>query len=107
MAEMIAVVGETGSGKTTSVRNLNHEETFIISITGKKPGIPKVNSKYKPFNSKELTGNFYVSNDIEKILLVLKIINSKMPHIKVVIIDDFQYLMSFEAMDRAKEKSWN
>lgn len=106
MAEMIAVVGESGSGKTTSVRNLNHEETFIISITGKKPGIPKVNSKYKQFNAQDFSGNFYVSNNIDKILTILKVINSKMPYIKNVIIDDYQYLMSFEAMERAKEKSY-
>jgi hypothetical protein len=30
-----------------------------------------------------------------------------MPHIKNVIIDDSQYLMSFEAMDRAQEKSYD
>jgi len=36
MAEMICICGESGSGKTTSIRNLNPEETFIITTTGKK-----------------------------------------------------------------------
>ena len=30
-----------------------------------------------------------------------------MPHITNVIIDDYQYVMGFEAMDRAKEKSYD
>ena len=33
-AETIAIVGESGAGKSTSLRNLNPEETFIISATG-------------------------------------------------------------------------
>jgi len=33
-AETIAIVGESGTGKSTSLRNLNPEETFIISTTG-------------------------------------------------------------------------
>lgn len=37
---MICICGESGSGKTTSIRNLNPEETFIITTTGKRPGIP-------------------------------------------------------------------
>lgn len=36
---MICICGESGSGKTTSIRNLNPEETFIITTTGKRPGI--------------------------------------------------------------------
>ena len=30
-----------------------------------------------------------------------------MPDITTVVIDDFQYIMGFEAMDRAKEKSYD
>ena len=29
MSEMVAIVGNSGTGKTTSLRNLNPEETFI------------------------------------------------------------------------------
>ena len=36
MAEMICICGESGSGKTTSIRNLNPEETFIITTTAKR-----------------------------------------------------------------------
>jgi len=37
---------------------------------------------------------------------ILQYINSKRTEIKNVIIDDSQYIMSFEAMDRAKEKGF-
>lgn len=109
MAELIAVVGESGSGKTTSIRNLNPEETFIISTTGKRPGIKGATKKYPSFSTTngELKGNFYSTANVDNIAKVLQIIDKKMPQIKVVIIDDYQYVMGFEAMDRAKEKSYD
>lgn len=90
MAELLAIVGESGSGKTTSVRNLNPEETFVISTTGKRPGIPGVKKKYVNFAvvDKKPTGNFYTASDSDSISKMLRVINSSMKHIKVVIIDD-------------------
>ena len=109
MAELIAIVGESGSGKTTSIRNLNPEHTFIISTTGKRPGIKGANKKYPTFNIVEgkVVGNFYATSNVDQIGKVLNIIDKKMPHITTVVIDDFQYVMGFEAMDRAKEKSYD
>ena len=89
---MIAIVGESGSGKTTSIRNLNPEETFIISTTGKRPGIKGAKKKYPDFKvnkeTKEMSGNFYTSSNIESIKQMMKIVNVKMPNVKVLIIDD-------------------
>ena len=109
MAELIAIVGESGSGKTSSVRNLNPEETFIISTTGKRPGMKGANKKYPNFTIQDgkISGNFFSSSNVDQIGKVLQIIDKKMPHIKTVICDDYQYVMGFEAMDRAKEKSYD
>jgi hypothetical protein len=97
------------SGKTTSIRNLNHEHTFLISTTGKRPGIKGANKKYQNFVVSEgkVTGNFFTSSSVDQIAKVLQIIDKKLPHITTVVIDDFQYIMGFEAMDRAKEKSYD
>jgi len=35
MADLIGVVGNAGSGKSTSMRNLNPKTTFIINVAGK------------------------------------------------------------------------
>ena len=109
MAELLAIVGESGSGKTTSIRNLNPEHTFIISTTGKRPGIKGANKKYPTFNIADgkISGNFYATSNVDKIGQMLQIIDKKMPHITTVVIDDYQYVMGFEAMDRAKEKSYD
>ena len=111
MAELIAVVGESGSGKTTSIRNLNPEETFIISTTGKRPGTKGAKKKYPTFGvdpeTKELHGNFFTASNVDNIGKMLKVINTKLPNIKTVIIDDYQYVMGFEAMDRAGDKGFD
>lgn len=110
MAELIAIVGESGSGKTTSIRNLNPETTFIISTTGKRPGIKGAKKKYPDFKinkeTKEITGNFYTTSNIDQIASVMKLINTKMAHIKTLIIDDYQYLQGFESMARVDEKGY-
>ena len=110
MAELIAIVGESGSGKTTSIRNLNPETTFIISTTGKRPGIKGAKKKYTDFKinkeTKEVTGNFYTTSNIDQIASVMKLINTKMANIKTLIIDDYQYLQGFESMARVDEKGY-
>ena len=110
MAELIAVVGDSGSGKTTSIRNLDPSKTFIISTTGKRPGIKGAKKKYPDFTinreSKEMQGNFYTSSNIESIKKMMQIVNAKLPEVTVLIIDDFQYLQAFEAMARVDEKGY-
>lgn len=104
-AETIAIVGESGTGKSTSLRNLNPETTFIVSTTGKPLPFRAWKKKYIPIKieGKNVSGNYYVSSKWDQILKILQIIDKMMPHIKQVIIDDFQYVLSYEFVDRATE----
>ena len=104
-AETIAIVGESGTGKSTSLRNLNPEETFIISSTGKPLPFKGWKKKYVPIKieGNNITGNYFVSSKWDQIIKILQIIDKKMPHIKQVIVDDFQYVLSYEFVDRATE----
>lgn len=107
-AETIAIVGESGTGKSTSLRNLNPEETFIISTTGKPLPFRAWKKKYIPIKieGKNVSGNYYVSSKWDQILKILQIIDKMMPQIKQVIIDDFQYVLSYEFVDRATEAGY-
>nr|DAX08736.1 MAG TPA: AAA domain protein [Bacteriophage sp.] len=104
-AETIAIVGESGTGKSTSLRNLDPKETFIISTTGKPLPFRGYKKKYVPLKieGKNVTGNYYVSSKWDQILKILQIIDKMMPNIKQVIVDDFQYVLSYEFVDRATE----
>lgn len=107
-AETIAIVGESGTGKSTSLRNLNPEETFIISTTGKPLPFRGWKKKYIPIkiNNDGITGNYFTSSKWDQIIKILQIIDKKMPHIKQVIVDDFQYVLSYEFVDRATEAGY-
>ena len=111
MANMIAVVGESGSGKSTSLRNLDPKKTFIINIAGKPLPLRGYRKFYTPLKqdpkTKEFTGNLYNSSDVEKINQILTIINRTRPEITNVILEDAQYIMGFEMMERANEKGYD
>lgn len=107
-AETILILGESGCGKSTSLRNLNPQETFIISTTSKPlpwRGWKKMYSKFDPKNNPE--GNWYQTSKSANILAIIKYINAKRPDIKNIVVDDTQYTMAFEYMDRRKETGFN
>lgn len=109
MAELIGIVGNSGSGKSTSLRNLDPTTTFIINVAGKPLPIKGYKKNYTPLKQtpdKKFEGNLYNTSDVTKIAQILKIVDKTRPDIKTVVIEDAQYIMAFEAMDRAQEKGW-
>lgn len=96
------------SGKTTSVRNLKPEETFIISTTGKRPGIRGAKRLYPSveITKDKFIGNFYETSNVDNIGKMMALISAKRPEIKTIIIDDYQYVQAFESMDRVDEKGY-
>ena len=57
--------------------------------------------------TRKYEGNLYNTSDVSKIAQILKMVNTQRPEIKTVVIEDSQYIMSFEAMDRSQEKSFD
>lgn len=107
MANLIAIVGASGSGKSTSSRTLNPEETFVINVAFKPLPFKGWKSMYTAWSKDNPNGNYFNTSDVDAINKVLVYINNKRPEIKNVIIDDAQYIMSFEAMDRASERGFD
>lgn len=106
MANLIAIVGASGSGKSTSIRTLNPEETFIINVASKPLPFKGWRSKYILWNKDNPNGNYVNTSDVSTINKILMYINTKRPEIKNVVCEDTQYLMAFEYMDRAGEKGF-
>lgn len=110
-ATSICICGESGSGKSTSIRNLDPQETFIIATIAKPLPFRGWKKNYTKFvinkETKELSGNYYVSDKSDNIIKIMKLVSSKMPHIKTLIVDDLQYTMAFEFVDRASEKNFD
>lgn len=106
MSHKILILGETGSGKSTSIESLEPKETFIINCINKDLPFKGWRSKYKPYSKDNPDGNIYATTNPAIMLKLFEKIK-EMQNIKYVVIDDFQYIMSFEFMERAKERGYD
>jgi len=102
MSNTVLVIGESGTGKSTAIRTLDPESTFIFSTLGKPLPFRGYKNKY----SSELK-NFYVSDNYKVLLSYIKAIDERRPEITTLVIDDFIYLMSHEFMNRVMEKGYD
>lgn len=85
----VLILGESGTGKSTSLRNFKPEEVGIFNVA----------SKPLPFRAKlpKYDGATYQT--------IIKALSA--PTRKAYAIDDSQYLLAFEMFDRAKETGYN
>lgn len=98
MSKLIAVVGPTSTGKSTSIKSLDPKETYVISVAGKElpfKGSSKIyNSENK--NYAVLEGAGEITDKIQKI-------SKNAPQIKTIVIDDSNYIMGFNLINKATE----
>lgn len=84
----VLILGDSGSGKSTSLRNFEKEEVGIFNVA----------SKPLPFKKK------LNKVDNASYSVMYKVLSE--PKLKKYVIDDSQYLMAFEMFDRAKETGY-
>lgn len=102
MSRVICIMGESGSGKTTSMRNLNPQETFYIDCD--KKGLSWVG--WTKVYSKE-TKNYIKTSDVAKIKSLLAKIDKEQTQFKQVVIDTINSIMVDDEMKRSKEKGYD
>lgn len=102
MANIIGIMGESGSGKTTSMRNLDPKTTYYIDCD--KKGLSWRGWK-KQFNKE--SKNYFCTDDQNKVLAVLNGINESRPNIKTVVVDTLNGIMVADEMRRSKEKGYD
>src|SRR5690348_4871044 len=107
MSNTVIIMGESGTGKSTSMMNLDSKETFVINVLNKPLPFRGYKNKYIRVSADGETGNYYSSTNYSNIELVINKINVKRPDIKTLIIDDFQFLMADEFMTRARERGFD
>ena len=98
MSRVIGVMGESGSGKTTSMRNLDPKTTFYIDCD--KKGLSWKGWK-KQYVKDE---NYFTKDSPTNVLQILKAVNNneKYQHIRTVVIDTINGVMVAEEMRNAK-----
>lgn len=101
----VLLMGASGSGKSTSLRNLPAEETAIINITNKP--MPFRNKDNKAIATLE---NFKEEGekDLSYEELYKRIIAAiKRTKKKIIVIDDSSYMMAFENFEKATIKGYD
>lgn len=95
MAKVIGVMGESGSGKTTAMRNLDPKVTFYMDCDKKGLNWKGWRKAYNTDNK-----NYWSSDSFSVISGLLKRINAEdqFKHIKYVVIDTLNGLMVAEEM---------
>lgn len=102
MSNLVLVMGESGSGKSTSVKSLNPRETIVFNILGKRLPFKGSAANYNDENK-----NIFKIEKYDTILTYLDSINTKKPEVKNIVIDDAIYIMRTEFFDRSKEVGFN
>ena len=87
----ILLMGGSGTGKSSSLRNLPAEETAIINVT----------NKAMPFKNKN---NIKVVNCNNYEQMIKAILGTKK---RIVVVDDSSYMMTFENFDKATNKGYD
>ena len=107
MAHSVLVIADSGSGKSTSIRDLDPKETFIVNIANKPLPFKGWKKNYSMISKDNQKGNMTPVSSAAGIIKAMMHVNDKMPHIKNLVIDDWQYMSSFEYFDRADEKGYD
>ena len=94
MGIAVLVLGDSGSGKSTSLRNFEPGEIGIISVKGKR----------LPFRSKMQIANLGNKRTLERYAIIAKTLEAN--NLKAYVIDDCGYLMQDENIERIKEKGY-
>lgn len=92
MAQKVLILGDSGTGKSASLRNFTPEEILVINSAGKPLPFKNHLECFTPRYEK-LTQDVLDAMDKTKK--------------KVIVIDDAQYIMSFQYMRRIKEGGWD
>ncbi len=93
MAQKILIMGESGTGKSTSLRNCDPATTAVVNPVGKP----------LPFKN-----HFEMLNDETDARKIVKYMKEQVAAgKKLIIVDDFQYILAVPYMNRIKETGWD
>ena len=107
MARVALILGESGSGKSRSIKGLDPKQTFLINCSMKDLPFKGANKLYTEIGDDNPKGNMFSTDRISKAAKMLDWVSKKRPDIKNIIVDDNQYFGVFTFVRRSAEKSFD
>ena len=98
MANIIMLLGKSGTGKSTSIKGLDPKETVVINVLGKRLPFKGSNSLYNKENK-----NIFQKETYTDIISLVQNISDKATYVKNIILEDLIYVMRKEYFSRARE----
>lgn len=102
MANIIMLLGKSGTGKSTSIKGLDPKETVVINVLGKRLPFKGSNALYNKENK-----NLFQRESYTDIISLIQNISDKATNVKSIILDDVIYVMRKEYFSRARETGYN
>lgn len=102
MSKVICIAGESGSGKTTSMRNLDPKSTYYIDADKKGLSWKGWRSQYNEENK-----NYFKCDDANVVRVYIKKLAQDCPRIKTIVVDTINGMMVADEMRRSKEKGFD
>ena len=102
MAKVICIAGESGSGKTTSMRTLDPKVTYYIDADKKGLSWKGWRTQYNEENK-----NYLKCDDANIVRQYIRKLANDCPRIKVIVVDTINGLMVADEMRRSKEKGYD
>jgi hypothetical protein len=107
MSNTVLVIGQSGSGKSSSLRNLDPKTTFIINVLDKPLPFRSFKKNYHPISKENKDGNYYTTNNWSHVASCVEMVSRERPEITTLVIDDWQYILSYEFIRRVSEKGFD
>lgn len=97
MGQVVLILGNSGNGKSASLRNMKRDKCMVFNTAG----------KLLPFKNDLNCINLRSLSTYERYQYIEGGIRKYQDQIKSFIVDDAQFLMAFELLDRANERGYD
>jgi hypothetical protein len=100
MAIATLIIGNSGTGKSSAMRNMSAETTLLNQVV-RKP-LPFRSKSWGYFSKENKAGNIVVTDQWNEIIQIARKTSRKR-----IVLDDFQYMLANEFMRRSEEKGFD
>lgn len=103
MSTPVLILGESGSGKSSAMRNLDPSKTLLVQAVRKSlPWKTDATSGWQRWDDQAKKGNIFVEDQADKVIALMKGTKKK-----IIVIDDYQYILSNELLRRWQQKGYD